>query len=55
VRQCEIGVEFEGHGSSVSIGINAMNFVMPDKCSVIQIVLTRSSTSDGPRKIPATS
>jgi len=36
VRECNIGVEPEGHRSSVAMGINVMNFVTPDKCSVTQ-------------------
>lgn len=39
VRQRNISIKFEGHKLSASMGIIVMNFVTPDKCSVIQIVL----------------
>ncbi len=53
--ESDIGVQWERHLAKTSMGINVMNFVVPDKRSVIQIVLTRRSTPTGPCRIPTIS
>lgn len=52
VEQSDIRVEFELHCRRISIGINVMNLVTPDKCSVIQIVRTRNGRPPAPGRSP---
>jgi hypothetical protein len=51
-RKHGIGVEFQFHGVPRLSGISVTNFVMPDKCSVIQMVRTVRVAPFGPFNVP---
>jgi hypothetical protein len=50
--QRHIGIEIKSHFALRLSGISVINFVIPDKCSVIQIVRTDRIIPLGPLNAP---
>jgi hypothetical protein len=51
-RQCDIRIQLKLHLLLRLSGISVTNFVMPDACSVIQMLRIGSATPFGPLRIP---